>query len=250
MGKRFDVSDMPALTPEMQKRIGVLEIQLQAALQAHCTGYDLFDLEGAFEKARTFATMFYACYFNFYSQYSAYKAHWRKASETLAFQRVLTWISNFYAIRQKFDPSRLQKIKRTISDYADGTARVEPKDAAPSPVFGKQADAYARAGIDMASASPLLMEIHNAAQARRPNVWAPIPAEPKRRIPRSIHSEAAARRMEAHIQAKGVTQTAFAAAVEADERTLRRFRTSGKVDKSVAQRIANVMGITLDHFLS
>jgi len=151
MGKRFEVSDMPALTPEMQKRIGILENQLQAALTPHCNGYNLFDLEGAYEKVRTFATVFYGCYYNFYSQYPAYKAHWRKASEVFAYQRVLTWINNFYATRENFDPSRLKRIMRTISDYADGTAR-----AALSPPPGKQASDYAASGVDIASGSPLL----------------------------------------------------------------------------------------------
>ena len=117
---------------------------------------------------------------------------------------------------------------------------------------GKQAARYARAGIDLTSGSPLLTMAHAEAQTEhaRPSVWAPELPKSRKRIGRSIHSIKAARRMEDYIEAKGLSQTAFAEAVKADQRTLRRFRNSGTVDKSVAQRIAEVMGITLDSLLS
>jgi hypothetical protein len=56
--------------------------------------------------------------------------------------------------------------------------------------------------------------------------------------------------MEEYIQKKGITQTAFAISVQADEKTLRRFRKSGRVDKAVAQRIAEAMHISLDDLFS
>jgi len=115
-----------------------------------------------------------------------------------------------------------------------------------SPLLGKQASAYAAAGIDIASASPLLMMM--AASAAQGKQLQPSNLQSGKRIGRSIHSEKAARRMEVYIQEKGITQTQFSVAVNADPKTLYRFRRTSKVEKSVATRIATAMGITLEQF--
>jgi hypothetical protein len=248
---------MPALTLEQQRELETIEQRLRVVL-SRC-GDEHFDSAKAFEYLRTYSVEFFDVFYRFYSRYPAYKDRWFGESQHKAVDRIFACVANNYNARNTFRSSPRGDLLKTIEEHhkhfgieAATVARANKMSPQPTaaPLSGKQASALALAGIDLASASPLLMELHNAAQARRPNVWAPIPAEPKRRIPRSIHSEPAARRMEAHIQAKGMTQTAFAAAVKVDERTLRRFRTSGKVDKSVAQRIADAMGITLDHFLS
>jgi hypothetical protein len=113
---------------------------------------------------------------------------------------------------------------------------------------GKQASDYAKAGIALASASPLLMMAHEA--ALQPASIIPTQRVPKRRIPRSIQSVSAAKRLEEYLDKKGRTQTQFSIDIGADVKTLYRFRQTGKVGKAVAQRIADAMGITLDDLLA
>jgi hypothetical protein len=106
---------------------------------------------------------------------------------------------------------------------------------------------YEKAGIDLASASPLLkMALKDSS---RPQVFAPIQPTTRKRIGRSISSERAARRMEEYIEQKGISLTQFCAHVEADPKTIYRFRKTGKVSKTVASTIAAKMGMSLDRFL-
>jgi hypothetical protein len=235
MGKTFEVSDMPALSREFHDELRGIEHQFGKALSRCISSMDeLFDPNAAFEYARTYAIEFYDLFYGFYSRYPDYREHWRPASEAFALQRVIQCLNN-YSVLQAFlnRDHRIERIRRTISDHAQ---RVPP------PLIpGKLPSAYAASGIDVASGSPLL----KMAAASPPSVWAPVP---RKRIGRSIHSEKAARRMEAYFQDKCITQTQFSVTVDADIKTLYRFRKTGKVDKSVAKRIANAMGITLEQF--
>jgi DNA-binding Xre family transcriptional regulator len=243
MGKRFEVSDMPALTPDMQKRICVLERQLEIALQTHCIGYNIFDLEGAFEKVRTFATVFYNCYYNFYSQYPACKANWRKASEVFAYQRVLTWIDNFHASREHFDSSRLQRIRRTISDHAERNAIPV---ASPTMQVGKQASIYAASGVDIASGSPLMMMV--AAAARREQLQ-PVSSPKQSRISAQVDCRPAAAFILQYINSKAISLTDLANSAQTTDRTLRRLRKDGKIRRDVLKRLADTMGVSVEKLI-
>ena len=146
--------------------------------------------------------------------------------------------------------------------YEQGTAPSQRKIATPPPpplppeiqaqmtgtlkYDDSVAAAYTAMGVDIASGSPLLKMV--AATAGRGAHSQPSNVQSGKRIGRSIHSEKAAQRMEAYIQDKGITQTQFSVAVNADTKTLYRFRRTGKVEKSVARRIAEAMGITLEQF--
>lgn len=252
MGKRLEISDMPPLTVEMHGELRLLERKLQNALGECCSARDLIDPHAAFEYTRTYATEFYDCFYAFYSGIpdSKYRPHWRPASETFAFDRVVQCIKNELLVSRYFasDTSRVDRIKRTISDHAKG---IEKPEANHPTLTGKQASALKRSGVDMASASPLLMMAHTAAQesARRGST-APTLTAPKRRIPRSIHSESAAKKLEDYLNAKGLSQTQFAIQINVDPKTLYRFRTTGNVGKPVAQVIAQAMGITLEALIS
>jgi hypothetical protein len=252
MGKRLEISDMPPLTVEVHSELRLLERKLQNALGECCSLHDLIDPHAAFEYTRTYATEFYDCFYAFYSGIpdSKYRARWRPASETFAFDRVVQCIKNELLVARYFasDASRVERIKRTISDHAKGIEKPEANHPA---LTGKQAAAFARAGIDMASASPLMLMAHAAAQesARREGPTSRLTA-PKRRIPRSIHSESATKKLEDYLNAKGLSQTQFAIRINVDPKTLYRFRTTGNVGKSVAQAIAQAMGITLEEFTS
>lgn len=250
MGKRLEISDMPPLTVEMHEELRRLERELQNALDSCCSSHELLDKHAAFEYARTYAVKFYDCFYSFYSRVpdETYRPHWRPASETFAFNRVVQCIENNLSVSRYFaaDTTRVERIKRTISDQAKKQPILE---RVPS-----LASAYAASGVDIASGSPLLKMVAAASTSSHlqppnaPSVWAPVPPAPRQRIGRSLHSEKAAQRMEAYIQTKGITQTQFSVAVDADPKTLYRFRKTGKVEKSVAIRIANAMGITLEQF--
>lgn len=97
--------------------------------------------------------------------------------------------------------------------------------------------------------SPLLMMVRDATQnAQKQASTIPTQTASKRRIPRSIHSESAAKKMEDYLNVKGLSQTQFAIQINVDPKTLYRFRATGKVGKPVAQTIALAMGITLEEF--
>jgi hypothetical protein len=252
MEKSLEVSDMPPLTVEMHSKLRSMENKLWVELDSCCTRGRLTDPEGAFEYTRTYAAKFYDCFFDFYSQIPnlKYRPHWRPASERFAHQRVVKCIGEHDSIHTFFQtyPDRVARIILTIKQHAERNTVPSVVSAA---LTGKQISAYNRAGIDMASASPLLLMVHAAAQeSERRGGTAPTPATPKRRIPRSIHSESAAKKLEDYLNAKGLSQTQFAIQINVNQKTLYRFRTTGNVGKSVAQDIAQAMGITLEEFIS
>ena len=236
--KPLDVSDMPPLSREMHSDLRSLENRLMRDLSSCCANYNLIDPAAAVEYARTYAAEFFDLYYDFYSMEGGLEHHSlrKPASKQFAFQRVLHCLNNHSAISRYFesDRKRIDGIKRTISDYAD---RKHPEVLMARPSSRPQVFA------PIQSVSPLELLISTAQAAEK------MAATPTR-IPRSIQSHSAARKVEDHIRKKGITQTAFAGAVRADEKTLRRFRNSGKVDKSVAQRIAEAMNISLDDLLS
>lgn len=123
MGKALEISDMPPLTPEMHDELRALERGLRLELRSCCNRYEVIDPHAAFEYARTYAVQFYDLYYGFYSQIPdpKYRPHWRPASETFAFDRVVRCIENNSGIRAYFanDTTRTQRIRRTISDHAE-----------------------------------------------------------------------------------------------------------------------------------
>ena len=113
----------------------------------------------------------------------------------------------------------------------------------------KQASAHARAGIDLASASPLLAMIA-AQESTRGLVKAPAPAVSKRRFPSQVKSESAARKVEAYMNGRALNQTQFATKAGMTDRTLRNFLKTGVARRSTLDGIASAMGITKENLLS
>ena len=75
---------------------------------------------------------------------------------------------------------------------------------------------------------------------------------PRSKVPRwkaSIGTHAAARKMEAYIETKGLDFKEFARRAGTTDRTLRKFRKNGIVRRSVFDGIAKVMGLTRDELL-
>ncbi len=73
---------------------------------------------------------------------------------------------------------------------------------------------------------------------------APAQAARNQRLTGTITSQIAARRMLAHWKSKGIGQTEFAVKVGTSDRTLRKFRQTGKIRRDIFDAIASVMGTT------
>ena len=71
-----------------------------------------------------------------------------------------------------------------------------------------------------------------------------------KRHPRTIGTMAAAERMEAHLEDNGISMTDFASTVGTSDRTLRKFRQTGRISRGIFDAIAREMGLTRDGLLS
>jgi 3',5'-cyclic AMP phosphodiesterase CpdA len=70
-----------------------------------------------------------------------------------------------------------------------------------------------------------------------------------RRLHTTVASPLAARRMEAFLESRGIGQTEFAGRAGTTDRTLRRFRQTGKVRRDIFDAIAKAMGTTREALL-
>jgi hypothetical protein len=103
---------------------------------------------------------------------------------------------------------------------------------------------YAKIGVDLSSGSPLLkMAARAFAQGTKP---APAVSD---RMPSTINSPSAARKMEAYLAAKGIGLTDFASTAGTTDRTLRSFRKTGKIRRSILTNIAASMGVSKEDLL-
>jgi hypothetical protein len=123
MEQGLEISDMPALTREFHADRRGLERLFDIDLNRCVSTHSLNDPDAALEYARTYAIEFYDLYYNFYSQFPDYQRHWQPASAAFALQRVLHRLNNYFAIQDYLDNSHVARIRRTISDHADGTVR-------------------------------------------------------------------------------------------------------------------------------
>jgi len=71
-----------------------------------------------------------------------------------------------------------------------------------------------------------------------------------KRISATIHCPKAARKMEDYIAKKGLDQTKFAIKAGTTDRTLRRFRKTGRIKRSIFEEIAKAMGTTKEALLN
>lgn len=82
--------------------------------------------------------------------------------------------------------------------------------------------------------------------SKKPSVVAPI--SPKN-WPASIGSPAAVREVETFIRAKGMSLTEFATQVGTTDKTLRKFRKTGRIKRSIFDDMAKVMKLTREQLL-
>lgn len=80
---------------------------------------------------------------------------------------------------------------------------------------------------------------------------APPKSQPtaRQRMSATIHSPSAAKKMEAFMNAHGLTQTEFAIQANTTDKTIRKFRQTGKVKPSILDGIASAMGISKHEIL-
>lgn len=77
---------------------------------------------------------------------------------------------------------------------------------------------------------------------------APSPPE-KRRFSGIVTSRSAANKMESYIESKGLGFTDFASRAGTTDRTLRKFRKTGKVRRDILRGIAHAMGLKIEDLL-
>ena len=88
-------------------------------------------------------------------------------------------------------------------------------------------------------------------QALPPLAKAIAPKSPpvRQRMSATVHSPSAARKMEAHLATKGIGLTDFASTAGTTDRTLRSFRKTGNIRRSILAGIASAMGTSMENLL-
>jgi hypothetical protein len=72
---------------------------------------------------------------------------------------------------------------------------------------------------------------------------------PSKRLKPTIYSPTAARKMEAYLEENGIGLTEFATKIGTTDRTLRSFRSTGRIKRSIFDEIAKGMGVNRDVLL-
>lgn len=122
MGEIPGDSERLELPDGLHHALDILWRDLKNALSECMRGYHLCDPAAALEHARMFATRFYDCHYEFYSQYSANRSRSQTASENFALCRVVGAIKHFPSAQALLnrDQSLLSELERSISEHADG----------------------------------------------------------------------------------------------------------------------------------
>lgn len=216
---------LPHLTAEELSDRDHQEMLLRREL-SKCLHGDEFDGERAEHVLSDYAVRIFDVLYGAYTTRRAFRNEWIKEITQRAIYRTLRTYSGYPTYRMPTMEELANTFTEAIRVYLNNRAAQE-------------------------SLSPVLAKIReDASQSALPNVWAPIPADPKHRIPRSIHSESAAKKLEDYLSAKVISQTQFAIQINVDQKTLYRFRSTGKVGKPTARLIAQGMGITLEELLA
>jgi hypothetical protein len=69
------------------------------------------------------------------------------------------------------------------------------------------------------------------------------------RIAATIASPSAAQKMQSYINAQGLNQTEFAIRANTSDKTIRKFRKTGIIKRSILTGIASAMGVTKEELL-
>jgi len=86
--------------------------------------------------------------------------------------------------------------------------------------------------------------------AARPQQPQPVKVEKPLRMPATVHSSSAAEKMVKFMDSKGFGQTEFAIQANTTDKTIRKFRQTGTIKRSILADIAKAMGTTKEDLLS
>ncbi|WP_158789133.1 hypothetical protein [Granulicella sp. L46] len=280
MPKAPAIPPIPALSVKHAHQLEAIEHELSRALEGCVDGYGEIH---SLLKAETYLQAYTVRIFDFYvGSYSGFmdthlKA-WLPDLKMKSIEWVIHALANFSGVTREMLREQFVKLSATVDTHLTsiyGTspnpllaglaesppAQASPKlvplpplppnvrehmDAAPAYEAVSRAtnDDYAKAGVDMSSASPLLIMAHAATHGAKTT-----PAK-RPRLSASIHSPSAASKMEAYMKAKGLNQTEFAITADTTDKTIRKFRQTGQVKRSILGGIAKAMGTTREELLS
>jgi hypothetical protein len=92
-------------------------------------------------------------------------------------------------------------------------------------------------------------EPHSAGIKATPQVSESAPPV-RQRMSATIHAPSAAQKMKAYMNTKGLNQTEFAIQAGTTDKTIRKFRQTGKVKRSILDGIASAMGVSRQELLN
>jgi hypothetical protein len=250
--------DLPHLTVDEVSNRDHQESRLRTQLSA-CWRGDDFDVERAFHIIRACAVEIIDVVYPAYRKKTGFAARWVPLIVNEAIHRTL--INSEDHVRNgvlNLSLDQLGKILETTlvdhlkthpelispSDFYAAFPKLwtpaPPAKLAPPPPPGEYASAYSASGIDIASGSPLLVMAMTAARGAHPQ---------SPRLSSQITSPSAARKMEAFMEDNALNQTEFAIQANTSDKTIRKFRQTGKVKRSILTGIASAMGITKEELL-
>jgi hypothetical protein len=223
------------LTPEEISDRDHQESRLNREL-SKCWRGDHFDAERAFQVLRAYTVEIFDVVYPAFQKKTGYEPAWIPDIVGDTIFRSLTVYEGHTAYGMPSMGVLSQTLEATLIDHLK-----ELKSRGDLTLTGKQASAYARAGIDIASASPLLVMLEaSAARGAQPR---------PPRLSSQITSPSAARKMEAFMESNALNQTEFAIQANTSDKTIRKFRQTGTVKRSILTGIASAMGITKEELL-
>jgi lambda repressor-like predicted transcriptional regulator len=169
---------LPHLTPEEISDRDHQELRLNREL-SRCWRGDNFDAERAFQVLRAYAVEIFDVVYPAFQKKTGYEQTWTADIVGDTVFRALT-VYNGHTVYGMPSVGELSKtLEATLLDHLKELKTANPQAALRTPVAltGKQASAYAAAGIDLASASPLLLMAHE--QANRSAEPSPKPNQRK-----------------------------------------------------------------------
>ncbi|MEP7353701.1 MAG: hypothetical protein ABI824_10760 [Acidobacteriota bacterium] len=194
-----------------------------------------------------------------------------KYQSRIAQSRVTSYVSvaEEFQPNEMLSPIRLWVFRRALSDFVgfacQGVRDVNKKDCMAAgeghpdamDAVGRRIDQAKSKILDAAliklravEANQRVREIQVSPIASQPSTLSVSPKRRRARIPLTIHSPLAAKRMEEFIESSPMKQEAFAEKAGTTARTLLSFRTSGKIRKSILEGIARAMGTTVEDLVA
>jgi hypothetical protein len=255
MAIKSSVPPIPSLSVSDAHALEKIEDKLRSALD-NCTdrNHSIRSELKAVTYLRSYAVQIFLLHLAAYSRYTAELKGWIPELKKISVKWVINCLEEYTDASEqdikKYGTMLLETLDNEMKlNYGKSSNPILASLAETEPE-SKHGRAYDLSELAMATKSPILVAAAEARRSASGAASAPTPVKSKRRIPRSMHSESAAKKLEDYLNSKCISQTQFAIQINVDQKTLYRFRTTGKVGKPVAQAIAQGMGITLEELIS